>query len=152
MTHDIPILPSVVKALVKNGSSFGLKISQSDVTAATLPDTMMAFYTAVWMEHFFKLTGDIVPNSGGEIHLEKQHKKSIWTEYKEEFEFRNRRHMSYQNFLNLWKNSFPHVKIRAYKQVTGKCYTCLILGFLRCRFRDDARKTPGGGPPGPGWR
>ena len=132
--------PSIIKNLVKQGSAYGLKISQEDITAAMLPSTVLSCYSAVWMERFFKLTGDAVPNSDGEIHLEKQEKKSIWTEYKEDFQSKGRKYLTYSAFLELWRKAFSHVKVRAYKQVTGKCYTCLILGFLRTRFRDDARK------------
>jgi hypothetical protein len=60
-----------------------------------------------------------MPNTDGEIHLEKQLKKSIWEEYVNDFEYRGRKFMSYEQFCKLWRDSFPHVKIRSYKQVSG---------------------------------
>jgi hypothetical protein len=61
-----------------------------------------------------------MPNTNGEIHLEKQRKMSIWEEYAGDFEFQGRTHLSYDAFLKMWRDSFPHVKIRAYKQVSGE--------------------------------
>ncbi len=63
--------------------------------------------------------GDQVPNSDGEIHLEKQQKKDIWQEYVDDFTYRGRQWMTYANFCKLWQSSFSHVKIREYKQVSG---------------------------------
>jgi hypothetical protein len=60
-----------------------------------------------------------MPNTDGEIHLEKQLKRGIWEEYVNDFEYRGRKSMSYKNFCMLWRKSFPHVKIRTYKQVSG---------------------------------
>ena len=62
------------------------------------------------------------------------------SEYKADFKYRGRAYLSYDAFCKLWQDPFPHVKIRAYKQVSGKCYTCLILGFLRNKYRDDRRR------------
>ena len=61
-----------------------------------------------------------MPNTDGHIHLEKQWKKNIWEEYVGDFEYQNRDYLSYEAFVKLWRDSFPHVKIRAYKQVSGE--------------------------------
>jgi hypothetical protein len=61
-----------------------------------------------------------MPNTDGHIHLEKQLKKGIWEEYKGDFQYQGRAFLSYDGFCKLWRNSFPHVKIRAYKQVSGE--------------------------------
>ena len=63
--------------------------------------------------------GDPMPNPDGEIHLEKQLKRGIYEEYVDDFEYRGKKAMSYENFNKLWRESFPHVKIRKYKQVSG---------------------------------
>jgi len=60
-----------------------------------------------------------MPNTDGEIHLEKQQKRVIWEEYVNDFAYRGRKSMSYENFCRQWRISFPHVKIRKYKQVSG---------------------------------
>ena len=60
-----------------------------------------------------------MPNTDGEIHLEKQLNRGIYEEYVNDFEYRGRKSMSYENFCLTWRKSFPHVKIRQYKQVSG---------------------------------
>lgn len=134
------IPPSLIKSLQKTGGTFGLKFAVDDVTAANLAHTATSVYTAVWMDTFFKLVGDPMPNTDGEIHLEKQEKYAIWEEYKKDFEYNNRRYLSLPHFLKLWRTAFSHVKVRVYKQVSGKCYVCLILGLLRNKFRDTKRR------------
>ena len=51
--------PSVVRDIIKNAPS-GLKLTTSEFTAATLPNTLQAIYTAAWMREFFRLTGTLV--------------------------------------------------------------------------------------------
>ena len=60
-----------------------------------------------------------MPNTDGHIHLEKQHKIGIWEEYKADFEYRGYEVLSYNAFCKIWRDCFPHVKIRIYKQVSG---------------------------------
>lgn len=43
--------------------------------------------------------------------------------------------LSYQQFCQVWKNCFDHVKIRKFKAVTGKCTACSQLTNLRCKFK-----------------
>ena len=38
---------------------------------------------------------------------------------------------TYSAFISYWIRLFPHVKIRQYKGVCGKCETCACLGSLR---------------------
>ena len=67
-----------------------------------------------------------MPNTDGEIHLEKQLKRGIYEEYVDDFEYRGKKAMSYENFNKLWRESFPHVKIRKYKQVSGNKIIIII--------------------------
>ncbi len=50
--------PSAVKSLIKTGAGFGMSLSNKEFTAATLPNTLLALYTATWMQEFFRLTGN----------------------------------------------------------------------------------------------
>jgi hypothetical protein len=61
-----------------------------------------------------------MPNCVGEIHLEKQHKKTIWAEYTADFIYHKRKPLSYSAFIKLWQECFSHVKIRTFKQVSGR--------------------------------
>lgn len=68
-------------------------------------------------------SGEKIPNSDtGAIHLEKQHKKNIWEEYVGDCEYHEDPHLSYNSFLKIWRECFPHVKIRSYKQVSGTAH------------------------------
>jgi hypothetical protein len=69
-----------------------------------------------------------MPNSDGEIHLEKQHKKAIWKEYADDQKYLNRAFLGYDAFLKLWRECFSHVKIRCFKNVSG----LLMFMFQEC--------------------
>mgnify|MGYP003386197547 CR=1 FL=1 len=81
-----------------------------------------------------------MPNTDGHIHLEKQLKKGIWDEYVGDFEYRGRPALSYDSFCRIWRDSFPHVKIRTYKQVSGECAVSLIILFapIMCIYSECA--------------
>ncbi len=48
--------------------------------------------------------------------------------------------MSYSNFLKLWAACFPHVKVREYKAVSGKCDVCAALNTIRRQKLDHATR------------
>ena len=90
------------------------------------------------MEEVFDLIGDSMPNSN-EIHLEADVlKKELYKEYQHhminiynEFDY-----LSETVFYDLWSACFPHVKIRQYKAVSGKCFVCAALSGMRSAKQD----------------
>ena len=139
---EVAVGASLVASLRAKGGAYGVKLDSEDFTAMNVGKTISSIRTVIWMDAHFKLVGDHVPNSGkGEIHLEKQEIKGIFNEYKEECSAYGRTHVLYGKFTQLWRECFPQVKIRAYKQVSGKCYTCLLLSYLRSKFKDPKRRT-----------
>jgi hypothetical protein len=95
-----------------------------------------------WMRQFFALVGDMIPNSFGEIHLEPIDVIEIYMEYCRDLHncATPLEKVSYSTFCELWLLCFPHVKIREYKVVTGKCNTCAILSEMRRSFSDPRRR------------
>jgi hypothetical protein len=55
--HHSALTPKQVKHLQKTGGYFGMKLSNKEFTAATVPNTILALHTASWMQEFFRLTG-----------------------------------------------------------------------------------------------
>jgi hypothetical protein len=49
--------PSAVKHLIKIGGHYGMSLTSKEFMSATLPNTLLALYTATWMQEFFRLTG-----------------------------------------------------------------------------------------------
>ena len=76
-----------------------------------------------WMSHFFDIIGDKDPCSM-EIHIEYCEKQSIYQEYVDDCKnilgYESSMILSSKGFGNLWNRSFDHVKIRQYKNVTGR--------------------------------
>jgi len=72
------------------------------------------------MHNHFKLVGDQIPNSDGEIHIESLTRQEIWSEYRDFMTNFGEEFVSMEAFRSLWKSCFNHVKVRKYKAVTGK--------------------------------
>ncbi len=47
--------------------------------------------------------------------------------YRDEFRKKHREYYKYDAFCKMWEKSFPHVKIRVYKNVCGHCHICSDL-------------------------
>jgi hypothetical protein len=55
--HHSALTPKQVQHLQRTGCNFGMKLSNKEFTAATIPNTILALQTASWMQEFFRLTG-----------------------------------------------------------------------------------------------
>ena len=80
-----------------------------------------------------------MPNTDGEIHLEPIQICEVYEEYVSDMTFLEEVPLSRSAFCNMWRGCFAHVKIRAYKAVSGKCTTCAKLSQLRrqAKSKDD---------------
>ena len=129
-------------------------IDEDWITAAQSRRSENHQRTILWFEEFFKTCGDLVPNAPGHIHLDLTTKESIYKRYEHDmwmiyYQNHSDRHKepcssSYRNFDDLeivsletwrkiWRNNYPHVTIRRYKQVTGKCWTCYVINSGRAK-------------------
>jgi hypothetical protein len=72
-----------------------------------------------------------MPLTQGEIHLEPILVKEVHKEYTQDLEMQGYKPYQLRYFYKLWVDLFPHVKIRQYKGVTGKCDCCSTLSYLR---------------------
>jgi hypothetical protein len=105
----------------------------------------------LWFQTFFETCGDQIPNSPGHIHLDLTTKESIYKLYEHDMWMEyypshcmDQYSSSYRNFddlelvtfevwKNMWRFHFPDCKIRRYKQVTGKCWTCYAINSGRTK-------------------
>ena len=76
------------------------------------------------------INSHLQPNAD-EIHLDPIRKKDVWEEYRiDPFvlshgdDEEKHKVLNYAQFVNIWNNCFPKVKIREYKNVCGKCAIC----------------------------
>jgi hypothetical protein len=104
-------------------------------------NTVAAMKCKSWMKHFFDLVGDKMPNTKTkEIHLDCMQRCDVHDEYicnmKNWFGDKPGEYLSSASFNKMWQFCFPHVKIREYKAVCGKCLTCEKLSTLRRNSKD----------------
>jgi hypothetical protein len=116
---------TIKKKNKKTGGQAGdydhLLLDPEEVRVGLMPNGQMHHLAKAWMSVFFQMVGDQIPNSN-EIHLETQDKLEIWAEYVWDMHFLGEYEaLCYTKFLELWDLVFPHVRIRVYKAVTGKC-------------------------------
>ena len=108
----------VENAMVEYLSLKGIIVTIEQLAALRIPNTPVYTEAYAWMSYLFSMIGDFMPNAG-ETHLEPIEITSIHEEYVNECEFVL---LAYKDFLLLWKNCFPNVRIRECKGVTGKLY------------------------------
>jgi hypothetical protein len=77
--------------------------------------------TFFWFRDHFNLVGDSMPNTDGEVHIDKVEKQDIYCMYVNEV--RNDC-LSFSAWSKFWKRVFPNVLIRQWKNVSGKCEDC----------------------------
>ncbi|MFN9910556.1 MAG: hypothetical protein ACK56F_31340, partial [bacterium] len=75
-----------------------------------------------------EMVGDVMPNLN-EIHLEPIFVKVVWEDHVDDLKG------SLIQFGQMWLDLFPHVKVRQFKAVTGKCYTCAMPSDARSQYK-----------------
>lgn len=86
----------------------------------------------IWLDKHFSYYGDVSPTTG-QIHLDYCEAKEIYEQYSYDMKITyphqvfNSVAVDYTTFLKNWNSIFPHVSIRAYKQVSGKCKICFFI-------------------------
>jgi hypothetical protein len=90
-----------------------------------------------WFEEYFYDHADPAPNRL-EWHLDLCDKKDMWKVYWNEMYalYGCADSASYSDWLDVWNNVFPWVKLRVYKQVSGKCWVCFRINDLRKRHSE----------------
>lgn len=75
-----------------------------------------------------------------EIHLDRIEKRELWEIYKNAIiaHYADDEFVDYGTFCSIWSNSFPHVKIRKHKSVSGKCLTCHEINQLTLNSTEKA--------------
>lgn len=119
---------------IMKASGIKVDISPERLARSLIPNTDEGFQCYSWLENRFYLSGDSQPNSS-EIHLDPMDKKELYREYEHESILYNYQPLEISEFLKIWRNSFPHVKIRKYKSCTGKCRFCAELSVKTCSYK-----------------
>ena len=137
--NDLSTVDSSFKISNDLGEEWNITMSHEELSAIHLPRSGPSLNLYIWLEEFFKFVGDHMPNVG-EIHLDNATVKlSVYNKYKEDTLLYQFSPLSYNRFCEIWNLCFPYVKIREYKGVTGKCFSCTALSDARARFTDKLR-------------
>jgi hypothetical protein len=121
--------------------TFKINLTADQKAAILIPNTVKHKTCFGWMKRFFQLMGDVAPNRAEEIHLEPIDVVDIYLEYKRDLtEHADFPTLCYSSFCGVWADCFPHVTIRQYKAVSGKCSTCATLSDLRRTYGDTPRR------------
>lgn len=108
----------------------GILLTREAVMAMTLTDSPQVALAQAWMDRFFSMVGDPMPNKN-EIHLDAIHTiNSIYNEYVGSVHAlfpnaddicggisKKAEYVSITYFQNIWRTGFNHVKLRMFKQV-----------------------------------
>ena len=108
----------VESSMVEYLAMKGIVVTIQQLAALRIPNTPVHMEAYAWMNFFFNMIGDFMPNGGeGETHLKPVEITSIHKEYACECESKP---LGYKDFLLLWKDCFPNVPIQEIRGVTGE--------------------------------
>lgn len=135
-----PCDESTVESVKDIASDNNSILSRDQVSMLTIRKSVPAFMAIAWFKRYFKLVGDQMPNTLDEIHLEACDYQDLYEEYVFDMTHvnkigRNEEYLSYTRWRELWIQHFPNVRVREYKQVTGKCSECEMLSDTRKRTK-----------------
>jgi hypothetical protein len=138
-----PISKDFEKQLIDLAILKNYTLTHFDLAMLRIPNSPTSLSCYAWFATYFSLVGDNIPNGSGvgdgdEIHLEPCNVSSIYEEYIRDYPDD---HLSLTNVYKLWLACFPHVKIREFKAVTGKCECCANLTNLRKQFKDNKNRS-----------
>jgi hypothetical protein len=96
------------------------------------------FDTFFWFRDHFELIGDPMPNTAGEVHIDKTEKQEIYCLYVNEV---RQNCLTFSAWNKFWKRCFSNVKIRKWKNVSGKCDDCAAInnGRLIAKSQEEAK-------------
>lgn len=106
------------------------------VRAALTPLAEKQQYCQLWLEEYFNICGDNVPNED-EIRISISEKKDVYEKYKSDFDKASIATVDEKTFGNLWNVLFPNCVIRTYVDIPGKCSTCYHIDRLRREVSDE---------------
>ena len=118
---------------------FGISLTPTHLGNLRMADSVETKLCVSWMSYYFSLVGDNCPNSNQEIHLEPIPRTEVHKEYCFDMEHilgGDNKPLSLETFRKVWKDVYPHVRIRKYKSSCGHCNLCSLLSEKRRKFRD----------------
>ena len=131
---------STIENVKRTASSCALvpnKLSREQESMLIIKNSSSVFIAKNWFTRFFNLVGDQMPNTEGEIHLEACDYCDLYDQY--EFDMINvymsEEYLSYTKWREVWNEHFQHVRVREYKQGTGKCDEGEMLSDARKKIR-----------------
>lgn len=114
---------NLIDEFIKRASEIGIELTTEELQALKIPDSQQAMDCYGWMSWVFDLVGDKAPNKN-EIQLDYVRVTDVYQEYLEDFnksESPSDKPVTYQQFAKLWREIFWFVRVRLYKNVSGKC-------------------------------
>lgn len=122
-----------IKAILKVADERGMDLTRQQIQAMSIPNTDQSVRCFAWMDYYFNLLGDDIPNAD-EKHLEPIPCTEIHAEYVADMTREGCEPLTYVAWGEIWTTLFPHVKVRQFKAVTGKCTHCAMLAHARSTF------------------
>lgn len=140
---EVDVLTNPSKAVEKYCEELHVEIEPTMRGYANLRDTALDHVCYAWLKTFFDNNGDAQPNAE-EIHMDPIPKLVVFEEFKNDISVLNNESRDgvllpvhgYRNFCDLWNRCFDYVKIREYKNVSGKCNVCAAFSVYKQKVKN----------------
>ena len=110
----------------------GISLTTEEVAAMQVSSSAKQNTAAAWIRRYASTHGDLMPDGDNEWHLDPIDLKVLYDEYVEEVKNELKEvPLSLVGFYNVWENFCSNVKVREFKNVTGKCAACANFSEMR---------------------
>jgi hypothetical protein len=110
----------------------GIELYSDELANFTIPTSAQKLSCAAWIREYATLNGDLMPDTDGQWHLDPEHKTEIWSRYKFDCtHVMKEKPISVKDFYTVWAEQCSKVKVREFKNVTGKCSICANFSEMR---------------------
>lgn len=109
------------------------------VRAALTPKEDSHHHCSLWLEQYFDIYGDKMPNFD-EIRVALMEVKDLYEQYKVDFAAQANNTIpivTYETFCTIKSVLFPDCVMRSYTDIPGKCETCFRIDELRRKSSDE---------------
>jgi hypothetical protein len=122
----------MLAAMRQMADKVGITLTAEEEAAMQVSSSAKQNTAAAWIRRYASLHGDLMPDGDNEWHLDPVDLKVLHDEYVEEVKNELKETpLGLVYFYQVWESFCSNVKVREFKNVTGKCATCANFSEMR---------------------
>jgi hypothetical protein len=132
LSDTLGVDADMVKTAETYAEKLGFELTAEERAAFQTPSSLKKGSAAAWIRRYATFYGDLMPDADNEWHIDPIDKVELWREYCSEVKKELKEDpLSLSEFYRTWRVFCFNIKVREFKNVTGKCAVCAHFSDLR---------------------